>query len=121
VFGGVWLIVLSLFFIAIAKQNLLVWIWGGGTACQRNSPGFCFAAAMVRQHSLGGSAQSGTAVKEQGATVVMVMHELTLVFRYVTHLIEMKGGGINAQGSLLDIVTEELLKEVYQIDCRSRN
>ena len=76
---------------------------------------------MVRQHSLGGSAQSGTAVKEQGATVVMVMHELTLVFRYVTHLIEMKGGGINAQGSLLDIVTEELLKEVYQIDCRSRN
>lgn len=60
-------------------------------------------------------------LKEQGVTVVMILHELTLAFRYATHLIVMKDGEIKAQGSVLDIVTEELLKEVYQIDCRSRN
>ncbi|MGO2612260.1 ABC transporter ATP-binding protein [Corynebacterium flavescens] len=52
-----------------------------------------------------------------GSTVVAVLHELTLAFRYATHLIVMKEGAIVAQGAVEDIVTPELLREVYDIEC----
>ncbi|MGX1738764.1 ABC transporter ATP-binding protein [Corynebacterium flavescens] len=52
-----------------------------------------------------------------GSTVVAVLHELTLAFRFATHLIVMKEGRIVAQGGVEDIVTPELLREVYDIEC----
>ncbi|MDO4632141.1 MAG: ABC transporter ATP-binding protein [Corynebacterium sp.] len=57
-------------------------------------------------------------LQEQGITVVAVLHELTLAFRYATNLVVMKQGAIHAEGKVKDVVTEELLKEVYDLDCR---
>ncbi|MCS4489626.1 ABC transporter ATP-binding protein [Corynebacterium sp. ES2775-CONJ] len=57
-------------------------------------------------------------LQRHGVTVVMVLHELTLAFRYATHLIVMKDGAIQATGPVEDVVTEELIKRVYELDCR---
>ncbi|APT93409.1 iron-dicitrate transporter ATP-binding subunit [Corynebacterium phocae] len=53
-----------------------------------------------------------------GVTVVTVLHELTLAFRYATNLIVMKDGAIQAQGPVDEVVTEDLLQEVYGLNCR---
>ena len=50
-------------------------------------------------------------------TLVVVLHDLNLAFRYATNLIVMKGGRILAQGPPGDIVTAELIEEVYGISC----
>ena len=57
-------------------------------------------------------------LQQQGVTVVAVLHELTLAFRYATNLVVMKQGTIVAEGQVTEVVTESLLKEVYELDCR---
>lgn len=57
-------------------------------------------------------------LQQAGVTVVMVLHELTLAFRYATYLVVMAQGAIAARGSVNEIVTESLLREVYDLDCR---
>lgn len=54
---------------------------------------------------------------QSGSTVVAVLHELTLAFRYASHLIVMKDGAVVASGPVGEVVTEALLREVYGIDC----
>ena len=54
----------------------------------------------------------------EGTTVVMVLHELALAFRYATHLIVMKEGRVVAQGPVAEVVTEDLIREVYDLPCR---
>ncbi len=54
----------------------------------------------------------------EGRTVVLVLHELHLAFRYATHLIVMKEGRIVAQGSPEQIVTAELIEQVYELACQ---
>lgn len=48
-----------------------------------------------------------------GRTVVAVLHELNLAFRYATHLIVMKEGEIVTTGSTGDVVSSELIEEVF--------
>lgn len=50
-------------------------------------------------------------------TLVAVLHDLNLAFRYASHLIVMKNGAVVAKGRPEDIVTAELIEEVYQINC----
>lgn len=50
-----------------------------------------------------------------GRTVVLVLHELNLAFRYATHLIVMDEGRIVAEGAPTDIVTEELISDVFDL------
>ena len=57
------------------------------------------------------------ALNQDGYTLVAVLHDLNMAFRYATHLIVMKDGAVVAQGSPQDIVTAELIKEVYGISC----
>lgn len=53
-----------------------------------------------------------------GRTVVLVLHELHLAFRYATHVIVMRDGRIVAQGRPEEIVTAELIEQVYDLPCR---
>src|SRR5690606_26103537 len=53
-----------------------------------------------------------------GRTVVAVLHDLNQAVRYATHLVCMKDGRIVAQGPPRDIVSAELVREVFGIDCR---
>ena len=57
------------------------------------------------------------ALQREGFTVVAVLHELTLAFRYATNLVMMKKGAIVAEGAVEDVVTAELVEKVYEIPC----
>ncbi|OMI40934.1 ABC transporter ATP-binding protein [Streptomyces sparsogenes] len=50
---------------------------------------------------------------DRGRTVVAVLHDLNQAARYADHLIAMRGGRIVAQGAPGDIVTAELVREVF--------
>jgi iron complex transport system ATP-binding protein len=56
--------------------------------------------------------------REVGRTVVMVLHDLNLAARYADRLVAMRGGRIVAAGDPRDVVTEELLAEVFGLDAR---
>ncbi|WP_053387051.1 ABC transporter ATP-binding protein [Leucobacter japonicus] len=53
-----------------------------------------------------------------GNTLVAVLHDLNHAARYATHLIAMKDGEIVAEGAPADIVTADLVHEVFGLECR---
>ncbi len=54
-------------------------------------------------------------LNREGRTVVAVLHELNLAFRYATHLIAMRDGQVLAEGAPGQIVTEDLMREVFDL------
>lgn len=50
-----------------------------------------------------------------GRTVVAVLHELNLAFRYATHLVVMTQGEVIATGAPRDIVTSALIERVFSL------
>ncbi|MCP3822011.1 ABC transporter ATP-binding protein [Streptomyces sp. A3M-1-3] len=50
---------------------------------------------------------------ERGRTVVAVLHDLNQAARYAHHLVAMKAGRIVAEGCPRDIVTADLVREVF--------
>ena len=56
-------------------------------------------------------------LQQAGKTVVMVLHELSMAFRYATNLVVMKDGAIQASGPVNEVVTPELISQVYELDC----
>lgn len=56
--------------------------------------------------------------RESGRTLVAVLHDLNQAARYATHLIAMRDGHVVAQGAPADIVTAELVEEVFGLRCR---
>ena len=61
---------------------------------------------------------SGLRLQRAGTTVVAVLHDLHLAFRYATHLVFMKDGQILAQGEPAQVVTPELVERVFAVPCR---
>lgn len=60
-----------------------------------------------------------TQLKHQlGRTAVMVLHDINLAIRYSDNLVVMKDGAVKAHGTPADIITSELLKEVFGLDAR---
>ncbi|HEX5741861.1 MAG TPA: ABC transporter ATP-binding protein [Pilimelia sp.] len=53
-----------------------------------------------------------------GRTLVAVLHDLNQACRYATHLIAMRDGAVVAAGDPADIVTAELVRQVFGLDCR---
>ncbi|WP_336632691.1 MULTISPECIES: ABC transporter ATP-binding protein [unclassified Microbacterium] len=53
----------------------------------------------------------------EGRTLVAVLHDLNHAARYATHIIAMKDGRVVAEGEPRDIVTAELVREVFGLDC----
>ncbi|NVD43343.1 ABC transporter ATP-binding protein [Ensifer sp. HO-A22] len=53
----------------------------------------------------------------KGRTVVAVLHDLNHACRYATHIIAMKDGAVVAQGAPKDIVTEQLVENVFGLPC----
>ncbi|MFD7508325.1 ABC transporter ATP-binding protein [Streptomyces sp. NPDC059853] len=51
--------------------------------------------------------------RERGRTVVMVLHELNLACRYADHVIAMRDGTVAAAGPPAEVITPELVREVF--------
>jgi iron complex transport system ATP-binding protein len=58
-----------------------------------------------------------TDLHEAGSTLVAVLHDLNHAARYATHLIAMKDGQVVAEGAPDEIVTAELVEEVFGLPC----
>jgi iron complex transport system ATP-binding protein len=55
---------------------------------------------------------------EQGRTLVMVLHDLNQACRYATRMIAMRDGVLVAQGAPADIITADLVRDVFGLQCR---
>ncbi|PIG97062.1 ABC transporter ATP-binding protein [Deinococcus sp. UR1] len=51
--------------------------------------------------------------REQGKTVVMVLHDLNQAARYSDHLIALRGGEIYAHGPAAGVLTHDMLRDVF--------
>lgn len=56
--------------------------------------------------------------KEEGRTVVVVLHDLNQAARYADHLVIMSDGAVAVHGPPADILTEGLLGDVFGLDAR---
>ena len=56
--------------------------------------------------------------RNRGTTVAIVLHDLNLAARYADHIIAMKAGGVVALGAPEEVVTAELVRDVFGLDSR---
>ncbi|SDS12257.1 ABC transporter ATP-binding protein [Corynebacterium timonense] len=56
--------------------------------------------------------------RNQGHTLVAVLHDLNQAARYADHIIAMKDGQVVATGTPQEVITEELVAEVFGLDAR---
>lgn len=54
--------------------------------------------------------------EEREVTVVLVLHDVEQAARYADHLIALRDGTIHARGPPEEVVTEELLAEVFRVE-----
>ncbi|WP_172387902.1 ABC transporter ATP-binding protein [Streptomyces sp. MNP-20] len=54
---------------------------------------------------------------DRGRTVAVVLHDLNQAARYADHLVAMKEGRVVAEGAPRDIVTAELVRDVFGLAC----
>jgi iron complex transport system ATP-binding protein len=54
---------------------------------------------------------------ERSVTVVMVMHDLSMAARYADHLIAMRAGELVSAGTVGDVVTTDVLRDVFGVEC----
>lgn len=55
--------------------------------------------------------------REQGRTVVMVLHDLNLACRYAHYVVAMREGRIVAEGAPIDVIDAETVSAVFGLDC----
>lgn len=56
--------------------------------------------------------------REHGRTIVLVLHDLNQAARYSDHLVAMKGGEVVATGNPTEVITEELVADVFGMPSR---
>ncbi|MDM7829740.1 ABC transporter ATP-binding protein [Cellulomonas edaphi] len=55
---------------------------------------------------------------EDGRTLVAVLHDLNQAARYASHIIAMKDGRVVAAGAPTDVITPEVVQDVFSVPCR---
>ncbi|HYO36362.1 MAG TPA: ABC transporter ATP-binding protein [Geodermatophilus sp.] len=55
---------------------------------------------------------------ERGRTVVVVLHDLNLAARYASRLVAMRDGALVASGTPHEVLTEQLLADVFDLEAR---
>lgn len=54
--------------------------------------------------------------EQHGLTIIMVLHDINQAIRYSDHIILMKDGQLFAEGAPRDVITRDVIKEVYGVD-----
>ncbi|MGX7024846.1 ABC transporter ATP-binding protein [Vagococcus hydrophili] len=54
--------------------------------------------------------------KQQGCTIVMVLHDLNLASRFSDYLVAVNEGEVKAKGNAKEVIKAEVLKNVFQIE-----
>ncbi|MBN2982370.1 ABC transporter ATP-binding protein [Cohnella algarum] len=55
--------------------------------------------------------------RKHGTTIVMVLHDINLSARYADHIFALQGGRLVAEGAPSTVITSELIKDVFGLDC----
>lgn len=55
--------------------------------------------------------------RSRGSTILMVLHDINLSARYADHIFAMRKGRLIAQGSPNEVITAELIRDVFDLDC----
>lgn len=55
--------------------------------------------------------------REQGRTVVMVLHDLAQACRFADHLVALRDGVIVASGAPSRVVDRQMVREVFGVEC----
>jgi len=55
--------------------------------------------------------------RKRGTTIVMVLHDINLSARYADYIFAVHNGNLISQGKPSDIISEELIKNVFGLDC----
>jgi len=55
--------------------------------------------------------------RKRGTTIVMVLHDINLSARYADYIFAVHKGKLVAEGTPKEIISEELIKRVYGLDC----
>jgi iron complex transport system ATP-binding protein len=50
--------------------------------------------------------------------VLIAIHDLNHALRYCQHTIVIAGGGMVASGPTADVITADMLKQIYRVDAR---
>lgn len=59
--------------------------------------------------------------QQRGATVITVLHDLNQAARYCDHLIVLKKGELIAEGAPKDVLTHEILHEVFNVEATAHH
>ena len=54
---------------------------------------------------------------EENRTIVMVLHDINLACRYADNIVSLVNKGIYAQGKPKEIITADLVQDVFQLNC----
>jgi iron complex transport system ATP-binding protein len=54
--------------------------------------------------------------REQGRTIVMVLHDLNLASRYAHHLVVIQSGEVVCEGSPHEVITRQTLRDVFGVE-----
>lgn len=55
--------------------------------------------------------------RKRGTTIVMVLHDINLSARYADYIFAVKKGNLVSQGPPSEIITEDLMRMVFGLDC----
>lgn len=55
--------------------------------------------------------------KKHGTTIVMVLHDINLSTRYADYLFALKEGKVIAEGKPDEMITSELIQQVFELNC----
>ncbi len=55
--------------------------------------------------------------RKRGTTIVMVLHDINLSARYADYIFALQKGKLISEGTPSEIITEALIKQVFDLDC----
>lgn len=56
--------------------------------------------------------------RKRGTTIVMILHDINLSARYADYIFAVKDGQLIAQGSPKEVITQEMIHQVYGLECK---